>query len=560
MPIRSNADQSQRAQNPRPGQGSRAPYAPRTSNILVAPEPCANAGFFNWPRALATQCVVGEKYYVSESCVERDYFTKTAARAMISIFADSNAPKPLLLKKFMEVVEPMSADEDTLQEVLVLRSIQYGQLIKKPRPDVSTRAAPADQLSYVPEEKFESFDVVVLEHAASQMKEKTLHYVQAPVTEGGWYAEIVTERSRAFKVVLEFQVKVENFNEDADGDGPYDPPLEYGARLEMGQRGKLNVYEPTCKERDTVLKLTVGNLNSETGRLVAWKNGFSVNNTQGTEIVIKNDALMHALFDQKIWPTSQTDEEPEPEPERSPVTARGRYIFRDVEDRLCYVNKSGKSDEIEECFQIANFCIPELLAVYMFSEYGELPLFKLLCRQRLAPMRADSTDRVCYVGAEQLERAPSLVGCTLLEVEAVISIGPLKTPSDVKSAFLNVHSSLQTADFSGEMLSGYLNSIPQPLPRSVIVRWGLQDSGWFVAHNCAFKDGVMMEVEAAGHAISTAFFHRNAVYPMAASDFPRIRICPFAHVRYCVGVDMWNNQIPTFFQNNEMPTKVRPLR
>ena len=70
----------------------------------------------------------------------------------------------------------------------------------------------------------------------------------------------------------------------------------------------------------------------------------------------------------------------------------------------------------------------------------------------------------------------------------------------------SVHAKLIADALTPEMLSSRatLNSIDQPLPSAVIVRWGKQ-CGWWVMHNCAFKNGEMDTVESSGHAIAPAY-------------------------------------------------------
>ena len=542
--------QAQRARNPRPGQGPRGQYAPRNNTFDVTPEPVDFAGF-SFKRVAAFQCVSTELYTLPESCHERNYFTKKAACALLAFNDDSHAPKPLLLGKFCEVVGPKRDAEEDLLAILHLRNIKYGQLQKciNFQPDLNVRDPPANDPTYVPEELYESFDANVRE----RQKEVTKKFVQAPISEGGWFAELATPRNIMFKLALEFEVRIE-YNEDEDGDGPYQPPLVYGFRLEYGQRTKACVYNPQQSHKDNIIKLTVGHFNAETNRLVPWK--CTHGKLVADFLALKNDGLAHALFDQNKWPEEE-DPAAEMEVEVQEVggagssESRGRFLFETVNDRLCYLKEDKEGSKIE----VANFTIPKVLALYQFTEAGELPLFKLLCSLRLAPLRADGTDRVIRIEAEQEQRSPNLAGYTLLEVEAIVCVCTLKSPQEVKAAFQSAHAKLQADAFTPEMLSCYLNSIEQPNPSAVIVRWGKQASGWWVLHNCAFRDGEMDSVEGSGHAIAPAYFNRNPHYPMPTHDFPKIIVIPFKHVRYVIGLDFWAYVMPAFFQNNEQPAK-----
>jgi len=338
--------------------------------------------------------------------------------------------------------------------------------------------------------------------------------------------------------------------------------MVYGARLELGKRDKANVYTPTQKKGENCMKLILGHWHPVTDRLVAWKSGFEdLGENPSKEICVANKTLSDQLFDQTKWPKPEQPQAEERDDLEGPSdgsrTARSRFVFTTNDDCLCHMTMDKNSKELEP-ITLASFCIPKILAIYQFVEAGEAPMMKLLCRKRLAPPRADGTDSVVHVRAEDSERAPSLNGATLLEVEVIVYDTLLKSPQEVKQAFASVHSLLKTDSLTPEMLSCYLNSIPFPLPSAVIVRWGLQPSGWFVMHNAAFKNGVIQTVEGSGHAIAPEFFKRNVHCPMPVNDFPRMTIIPFPHVRYAIGINMWNYQMPSFFQNNELPAKVRP--
>ena len=442
-PIRAGDVQAERASNARPGQGPRGQYSARSNTFVVTPEAVASAGF-TWERVAAFQCVSTEQYTVPEIANERDFFTKHGATALMSIYADGHAPKPLLMQKFAEAVGPLRNSEEDLQEVFHLRSIKYGQLLKcNSVPDTTSRAPPADDPTYQPEELYESFDVITIERGrgASADKEVIKKFVQAPMAEGGWYAELASSRNIMYKVSLEFDVRLEGFNQDEDGDGPYEPPLTYGLRFEYGQRTKACLYTTEgMGERDSVIKLTLGHFDQQTDRLVAWK---CVHGDKTADFVaLKSDALARMLFDQQKWPKPQPQVEYEDYAGAAvlvggegPGSSRGRWSFREVDDRLCHVtiDKSSGSKE-PESIELANFCIPKVLALYQFVEAGEMPMFKLLCRVRLAPATrigvlrdrdAPPADTVLTIFAEQEERAPSLDGVTLLEIEAIICVATL---------------------------------------------------------------------------------------------------------------------------------------
>ena len=530
--------------------------------------PMMDAGAFSWDRVAARQCVSGVKYTVPDQCEERDHFTKYAAN-VLGCVKDGLGPKTQLMQKISEVVASLKSGDqvDYLQEFIKIKYIEYAQLKKIVHvPNLTGRAPPADDPEYQPAELFESFDVVETVSAratGAPPKAVIKKMVQAPVSEGGWYAEVLTTRALMYKMTLEFDVNFDEdfnvaFNEDADGDGPQDPPMKYGMCLEYGLRTKFGIYESFQKATDHVIKISVGHFGYN-NRFIAWKPDVSVN---FNFTCISADPIATQLFDERVWPKESNVRREDPETVEGGAMddnvngpSRGRYSFCERNDRLCYmtIDKASGGKEPEPV-ELCNFHITKVLALYQFVEQGELPLFKLLCRLRISPM-VNGADNVLYVSAGMCGRAPDPTGYTVLEVEAVICTCILKSPAEVKTAFQDAHGLLQTTALTPEQLSCYLVAIPQPLPSSVIVRWGKQESGWWVVGNCAFKDGVITTVEDSKHAISPSFFNRNINCPMPAADFPKIIQIPFPHVRYMIAAKMWAECMPAFFQNNEQPAK-----
>ena len=205
--------QARRAANPGPRSASRGPYQPKAHGNVVAPMPADNATF-SWELVAARQCVSGEKYTVPDECEERDHFTKYAAN-VLGCVKDGTAHKTELMQKISEVVASLnSGDQEAyLKEFMRLKYIEYAQLKKQIYlPNLTGRAPPADDPEYQPVEMFESFDVVETV-TARYAKPKTVikKMVQAPASQGGWYAEVASTRGLMYKVALEFDV---TFDED----------------------------------------------------------------------------------------------------------------------------------------------------------------------------------------------------------------------------------------------------------------------------------------------------------------------------------------------------------
>ncbi len=156
----------------------------QNNGYRTAPEPLDNAGF-TWDRALACQSVAGEKYSLAEQCMERTHFTKLIARALTS--ANANAgPKTPMLTALCESIEAVAIDSDpeaALEEVLDIKHLTYGQLEHKRNPVVHSREPPANTLSYVPADKFETYHVRDEMLVNGKSKVVITTYVQAPRSE-----------------------------------------------------------------------------------------------------------------------------------------------------------------------------------------------------------------------------------------------------------------------------------------------------------------------------------------------------------------------------------------
>jgi hypothetical protein len=329
----------------------------------------------------------------------------------------------------------------------------------------------------------------------------------------------------------------------------------------LGNRSKVNVYNAGQSHQEVCIKLSLGHFHPVTTRLVAWKNGFTAAGqlTPSKEMCVHHDGLAAMLFEQSNWAPVQYDHDVsggfggDDAPGIDMGITRGQFTYATADDCLC-IEKYNAHTKTNDSVKIANFCIPKILALYGYAEADNAPMIKLLARHRLRPCYPED-DIVCYVRADDIERQPPLTDSTVLEVEVIVHHTLYKQTQEVTAAFGDAHSLLVIENLQPSMLCGLIMSLPMPLPQTVIVRWGLQHSGYFVLHNAAFKNGVVETVEQSGHAIAPSFFNKNPNCPIETPDFPRMIIIPFVHVRYAIGVDMWHNQMPSFFQNNVLPAK-----
>ena len=557
--MESSDAQSQRASAPR-GAGNqkpRRPYTPRTSTInTVKPDVIVTTGF-TWELVKAFQAH-DHKYEVALDGPENRYFTALGAEHLLHCTSSGMMLTTSPLLEFAATVIDDRRDDGELDAVLNLRSVEYAQLVKlRQPPDISNRPPPGDDKTYVPEEFFENFD-------ATDSKGVTKHYVQAPVSEGGWYAERTGPQGLRFKVKLLYNVTLDGF--DKDKDGHVTTGLSYAMLISYGKRGVDNVYEVGQSPREQCIRLQVGHIDEDSDTFVPWPTNFTATGRlHATTEVVLADKISSKLFDQTKWPVDEV-----PDAEMHGVSddeyalegnfptmsggSRPRYTFSTVDDILCVMTVDKHSDSKEaEPIRTGNFSIRKLIQQYQFSEDGEPPLLKVLLRYTFPSAPFDG--RTVYLSADDHMRAPDLRGARHLDAEMLLQHSRLKTPQDVKDAFAMLHVCFKPDSLSPEMLACYLNSLDQPPPVNVIVRWGKQPDGWFVMANCAFKGGQITSVEDSGHAVAPSFFNKNPNCPMPTSNFPRLVICPFPHVRYMLGCRMWNKLMPSFFLNNEVAAK-----
>ena len=551
---KSSFTQADNARQPRlPGFGKpRRPYSKRASNNVVDPEPVTDPEF-TWARVVATQCVAQDKYSTAADGNESNYFTTLTAQHVLNIAAGNNCANSVLLKAMTTEIR-LTVDTDELSDVLHLHSVEYGQLLRLGSPpDISGRPPPGNDLAYEAS-TFENFDVMAPPN-------KTKQYVLAPRNQGGWYAEVASALSAKYKLTLTFVIKLEDFTKDQHG--REDANVTYALTLKFCRRGDANVMHGCQTSRDDCIRLQVGHIDELTENFVPWITDFTAagKTTATYDIMLADKGMATELFDQTRWPTKPTDG-PLPDDLQGGFEdlqgdfamddSRQRYTFKTVNDVLCILAPSA-GDEDELPIRTGNFTIPVILQQYQHTDEGESPLIKVLLRHRLEHGPPDG--HTVYLKSESLHRSPDLRNAKYLDAEMLLRFTEFKTPQCIRQAFAEVHICFKPESINPEQLTCYLNSIPQPHPITIISRWGKQPDGWWVMQNIAFKGGVLMSVEDSGHAIAPGFFNKNPNCPMPSTDFPRITIIPFDHVRFMLGYELWNRLMPAFFVNNEIPAK-----
>ena len=188
--------------------------------------------------------------------------------------------------------------------------------------------------------------------------------------------------------------------------------------------------------------------------------------------------------------------------------------------------------------------------MYTFDDPEMQPLYEIVCTKHYA-----DKGEAMVIGPNDLKRNPRLINCSTLTVHALINVAVCNTKRDVLEQFQRQCDYLLTDGMTAEMLINYISEQADPVSLHMIDKWGLQDDGWWVLGNCAFKDGEVAAIADSGHSVYHRYFTHNVYVSMSVSNFPKILICPIPHVRYFIGCLMWNRLMRPYFANNEQPAK-----
>jgi hypothetical protein len=538
MPRNVNpTDQSNRAKQPRPnGYGTRGAHS---NPLTVAAAPVLDNVdnlVFSEELVRARQCPSDKTFDIPPEFAAN--YKPLVAQLIHAGGTDPNNNAPQLMRNLANTLEPAIhiesypslQDDALLNETIGDGTISYGQLAKFPGvPDLSLRPP----VSSPAPEAFMMFEVPSIDDG-KKTTAGTRKFVQAPPSHGGHYYEVVLPQSLQDKVIVEFEIDV--------GEGE-SYGLTYYAHLRLGRRTQEQIYINGQVKKERVILLTVGHCDANGKRT-----------SHGT-VAVAGKELAARLFDENKWrfaPVGDVARDVEPQNDDE-ITSVNKYEFSICADQLCYRASQGKDDS--PFLNLANFSIPQVMALYQFAETGYDPMVKLLCRLRMRPSAAQR-DQVFYLASTDENRSPLLDQYTVLDVEVLVKYTALKTHQEVNAAFATTYSGLQCFEFTPALFQHFLGSMPVPLPSAVIVRWGKQPSGWFVLSNCAFKDGRVCSVADSGHAIAPEIFTMNPINPMPCKDFPKLTLGVPDHLRYWIFHKLFNDQMPRFFANNSMPAKV----
>ena len=372
----------------------------------VHPDPCPDSGF-SWERADKIQCVQFCKYSCNRECSE--YFTT-------------------LIKEAISLVQNGSVLSNSIKDV-TMETIEYGQLVRLP--------VQADDAA---QEIYEMFDG---------------NKVRAPLSEGGEQYEVLGAKKWPWKVKLLATVD-SDLGLDINGD-PADN-VNYAVQLSLGKRGRENCILSSHKDKDYVIHIKVGEINSITTDFVAWDS-----------FVVSDDQLMKSLFYQYCkgeyhWPRWER-----PEEELPVGLPTSRYRLESKNGAMCLLITTGKEPEWQ---RICGFELLRVEGVYQFDEADcGTPYVKIICRNLVNPVG----EGIYYLAAEDKQRDPPM-NYQFCDTEVLVDDGKLKTTADVKNLFKSFNVNLQSTIMIPDMLSCWLEQKQQdhewPPTTTCIVRFG----------------------------------------------------------------------------------------
>ena len=368
-------------------------------------------------------------------------------------------------------------------------------------------------------------------------------------SQGGLHYELRNVRAWAHSLEFLLEVKPSNFDEDKDGDDA-EGTCSYAAKIGLAYRSNQHLYAEGQGNREPCVKVEVGELNLGTGKFSGWVIDVEKRACPDAQcIMVGQQDLVAKLFYQKSWPLNidiatgglSGNTQPDSlEQFRSP-TGKLRYHFDVIDDRLSHSVKEKGSDE-PGWFYLANFYVVKCIALYQFVDGSHMPYHKLLCRRLVS----EDGEGTVYLREQDSNRTPDLTGAKYLDVEVLINVAKIKTQPEINTIFQAFQSMLGTC-MTVDQLGCYMLSYPQPLPMAVITRFGRQPDETFVAGNCAFKHGELMTHEDAGVAIVSNYFS-EMTQPLTRQDYPKHCIIPYAYIRYTIGVRIYNEVMPQFFE------------
>ena len=122
----------------------------------------------------------------------------------------------------------------------------------------------------------------------------------------------------------------------------------------------------------------------------------------------------------------------------------------------------------------------------------------------------------------------------------------MKSTSDIKTMFSNAFAQLQ-CEMTFSHLMQLIMILKTPPSRALAGKFGLQITGEYLSTTMTFKDGKVTPIEESHVQFDADYFSKHKTAPLQREDFPKNIHCPFAHVRYKILLDLWNEYSPKVF-------------
>lgn len=517
------------------------------NNMPVLVHPDAVPGMQFTPERYAKgQCIEFMRYTVTDGSEMHQYFHPLLAEAICKASALPNhIPKHPLLG---EIATRIAVDKSLLK----IQHIEYGQLEHLKNPDISLRPPPQNDPDYMPDNEFISYIGLkpLQKKKTAEAERERMQIVQAPRCLGGLHYVPTPVRSRQFKVT--FVVKV-----DKPG-GSVLLSMHDAVKIRLGVRKPPEIYLPDQKPQEQAIEIQVGLYKDLDFSFTPYNITDQPSNNR---VLLTDRELSWALFYQvnrsgASWPKWNAPIPEGMEPARiyqqlddglSSVSSAQRFKLHEKDFKMAYYQPGKKQDE-GHWVAVTNFVLKEFAGILQFTEnIGSEPYLKVICRLVLD----HNKDHVIYLAADDRFRVPSLDAAGAIDVEVLIQPGKLRSSSDVSALFASFCGMLVATTMTPDMLRCWLSDQVRPMITECIVRFGRQKNGMFVASNVVFNKEHVWSHEKAMICVVPTHFTGQTV-PMPVSDFPRNIICPFCHVRYCIGL-LFMDIMGKIFCNNKMP-------
>jgi len=149
----------------------------------------------------------------------------------------------------------------------------------------------------------------------------------------------------------------------------------------------------------------------------------------------------------------------------------------------------------------------------------------------------------------------SLDGVHFVLVDVNVTLLHVKSTAELRALFNTAWPILKAYNLDLDTFHHVLEEMDAPEISSAIVKFGRQvrkGDSYYVMGNCAFKNGLLYTHEEASVAVIHQHFAERHFMP---NMYPKMTMIPFPHVRYHIFTQLWNEIMPSFFQNNEMSAK-----